>query len=159
MALPSKDQREDHWFIGGNAPPRLSFEYILNTIPICLRLLAQLARLAASRARANAGSRIAARIPMMAITTNNSIKVKPLLMFMVLLSWNIQLHYPRVAHKETLSPFPIPALAHLHLYEMKRLRSIAPAAPRPSNAKVQGSGTALNGVIALVITISTTKSL
>ena len=38
----------------------------------------QLARRAASRARANAGSRIAAKMPMMAMTTNNSIKVKPL---------------------------------------------------------------------------------
>jgi hypothetical protein len=50
---------------------------------ICFRLFWQLARRADSRARANAGSRIAARMPMIAITTNNSISVKPLV-FMVL---------------------------------------------------------------------------
>jgi hypothetical protein len=57
---------------------------MLNTIPICFRLLAQLARRADSRARANAGNNIAARMPMIAITTNNSINVNPLFVMMVL---------------------------------------------------------------------------
>src|SRR5688572_30647877 len=46
--------------------------------PICLRLLAHDERRAFSRARANTGNRIAARIPMMEITTSSSIKVKAL---------------------------------------------------------------------------------
>src|ERR1035438_4319421 len=43
----------------------------------CLRLLRQLACWAFDLARAKAGSRRAARIAMMAITTSNSINVKP----------------------------------------------------------------------------------
>src|SRR6266487_2899734 len=45
-------------------------------IAICRRLLAQTVRLLFSLARERAGSNIAARIAMMAMTTNNSIKVK-----------------------------------------------------------------------------------
>ena len=61
----------------GNNWPAASFAYILNTIPNCLRLFWQLARRADSRARARAGSKIAAKIPIIAITTNNSINVNP----------------------------------------------------------------------------------
>src|SRR3954462_14460685 len=45
--------------------------------PICFRLLAQLIRLAASRARWTAGSMSPIRIEMMAMTTSSSISVKP----------------------------------------------------------------------------------
>ncbi len=44
--------------------------------PTCFRLLTQLMRWARALARASAGSNMAARIAMMAITTNNSIRVK-----------------------------------------------------------------------------------
>ncbi|MFO7776207.1 MAG: prepilin-type N-terminal cleavage/methylation domain-containing protein [Candidatus Hydrogenedentota bacterium] len=42
-----------------------------------LVVIAIIGILAVSRARASAGNKIAARIPIMAITTSNSIKVKP----------------------------------------------------------------------------------
>src|SRR5437660_7824854 len=45
--------------------------------PICFRLLKQVVCRAFSRACANTGNRIAARIAMMAITTSSSISVKP----------------------------------------------------------------------------------
>jgi hypothetical protein len=63
--------------LGGKYPPVLSPEYILNAKLTCFRLLAHAARRAASRARDNAGNNSAARIAMIAITTNNSINVKP----------------------------------------------------------------------------------
>jgi hypothetical protein len=49
----------------------------LNTRPHCFRLFAQEALRAASRARARAGSSIAASIPIIAITTSSSINVNP----------------------------------------------------------------------------------
>src|SRR5690606_28144414 len=58
--------------------PRFSPVNISCMAPHCLRLLWHEARLAASRARARAGNRMAARIPMMAITTSSSSKVKRL---------------------------------------------------------------------------------
>src|SRR6478672_8269684 len=45
--------------------------------PICFKLLWQLARRAFSRALANTGNRIAARMAIMAMTTKSSIRVKP----------------------------------------------------------------------------------
>jgi len=66
--------------IGGNAPAA-SFEYIFRITPICFMLFEQLDRRAASRARARAGSRIAARMPMIAITTRSSMRVKPHFVF------------------------------------------------------------------------------
>jgi hypothetical protein len=45
--------------------------------PTCLRLFWQLDLRAASRARAKAGKRIAARMPIIAITTSNSMSVNP----------------------------------------------------------------------------------
>ena len=62
---------------GGYSSPRASFAYILYTSAHCLRLFWQLERRADSRARASAGSNIAAKIPMMAITTSSSISVNP----------------------------------------------------------------------------------
>ena len=47
--------------------------------PICLRLLPQLMRLAASRAAWTAGRSRPTKMPMMAITTSNSTRVKPVL--------------------------------------------------------------------------------
>jgi hypothetical protein len=47
-------------------------------MPHCLRLFWQLARRADSRARASAGNRSEAKMPMMAITTSNSTNVNPL---------------------------------------------------------------------------------
>ena len=46
---------------------------------ICLRFDSQLACLAFSRALENTGNRIAARMAMMAMTTNSSMSVKPVL--------------------------------------------------------------------------------
>jgi hypothetical protein len=54
---------------------RLSPAYILMASPHCFRLLAHCARIADAFALARAGSNIAARMAIMAITTNNSIKV------------------------------------------------------------------------------------
>ena len=68
--------------VRGKYCPRDSFEYIFKDRAICFRLFAQDARRAASRARARAGRSIAARIPMMAMTTSNSIRVNPCLRFM-----------------------------------------------------------------------------
>ena len=53
-----------------------SFEYMAHEIWSCLRLLKHWADWALVLARANAGSNIAARMAMMAMTTNNSIRVK-----------------------------------------------------------------------------------
>src|SRR5882672_4192928 len=55
----------------------LSPAYMWKPSPICLLLLQQAMALALSLALANAGRSIAARIAMMAITTSNSISVKP----------------------------------------------------------------------------------
>src|ERR1051326_5492180 len=58
----------------GKASP-LSKAQVLKDNPTCLRLLVQLIRCARALARANAGSNIAARMAIMAITTSNSINV------------------------------------------------------------------------------------
>src|SRR5437879_1447545 len=58
----------------GEAPE--SFWYRTAAVVNCLRLLTQLICLALSFARDRAGSNMAARIAMMAITTSSSIKVK-----------------------------------------------------------------------------------
>src|SRR4051794_28004186 len=47
-------------------------------MPSCFMLLTQLVRLAASRTFCTAGSKSAMRMAMIAITTNSSIRVKPL---------------------------------------------------------------------------------
>jgi len=60
---------------GGNAPADDSWPAI--AIPICLRLLEQLARRALSRADWIAGRSSPTRIPMIPITTSTSISVKP----------------------------------------------------------------------------------
>ena len=57
--------------------PLLSSRYMVWARPHCLRLLEQAARLASSLALARAGSSMAARIAMTAMTTSNSIRVKP----------------------------------------------------------------------------------
>src|ERR1017187_9736413 len=56
--------------------PSLSIPKVRKERPTCLRLLVQLMRCALALARARAGSNKAARMAMMAITTNNSIRVK-----------------------------------------------------------------------------------
>jgi hypothetical protein len=56
---------------------RLSPAYILIAKPHCLRLLAHWARIAVALALLKAGNNMAARMAMMAMTTSNSIKVKP----------------------------------------------------------------------------------
>src|SRR5215471_5751884 len=63
-------------FKGGRDSP-FSPAYIMNASPICLLLLTQAMPLAFSLALVSAGRSIAARIAMMAITTSNSIRVKP----------------------------------------------------------------------------------
>src|SRR5204862_2975660 len=55
----------------------LTSEYMAMDRPICLRLLKHWVRRAFSRAAANAGSSMAAKMPMIAMTTNSSISVKP----------------------------------------------------------------------------------
>src|SRR5262245_17751511 len=57
--------------------PSLSSGYISQHNCICFMLLMQLVRSAFSLARARAGSSIAARIAMIAMTTSNSMRVKP----------------------------------------------------------------------------------
>ncbi len=52
--------------------------YIISPSPICLQLDKHDVDLALSRAWAKTGNRMAARIAMMAMTTSNSIRVKPL---------------------------------------------------------------------------------
>src|SRR2546423_13614182 len=54
----------------------LSSAHVRIAKPICFRLLVQLMRCARALARASAGSNMAARMAMIAITTNNSIRVK-----------------------------------------------------------------------------------
>src|ERR1035437_1298194 len=56
--------------------PLWSIAQVRNATPTCLRLLLQAMRCAWDLVRAKAGSEKAARIAMMAITTNNSIRVK-----------------------------------------------------------------------------------
>src|SRR6516162_8319369 len=56
----------------------LSSEYMIQANPNCFWLLMQVAVVALSFARLRAGSSIAARMAMMAMTTSNSINVKPL---------------------------------------------------------------------------------
>src|SRR5438094_76447 len=51
--------------------------YIRKALLYCLKLDVQFVIRACSRARANTGNRIAARIAIMAITTRSSISVKP----------------------------------------------------------------------------------
>ena len=55
----------------------VSFEYRKNPKPSCLRLLRHFISVALLLALARAGSSNAARIAMIAITTSNSISVKP----------------------------------------------------------------------------------
>src|SRR5438874_1419347 len=54
----------------------LSRAKVRNAKPTCLRLFTQLMRCARALARASAGSNMAARMAIIAMTTNNSIKVK-----------------------------------------------------------------------------------
>src|ERR1039458_257199 len=55
----------------------LSPEYMITASPICFSLLKQLIASALSFALLSAGSSMAARMAMMAMTTSNSIRVKP----------------------------------------------------------------------------------
>src|SRR5579859_2799038 len=57
--------------------PWFSSAYICHAIPSCFWLLTQVAPMAFNLALDNAGKSIAARMAMMAITTNSSINVKP----------------------------------------------------------------------------------
>src|SRR5258708_14656355 len=59
----------------GKASP-LSRAQVLKDNPTCFRLLVQLMRCARALARASAGSNMAAKMAIMAITTSNSINVK-----------------------------------------------------------------------------------
>src|SRR5258706_15645560 len=61
----------------GGRKSLLSPAYIIIASPICLLLLRQTIALALDLALASAGSNIAARIAMIAMTTNNSMRVKP----------------------------------------------------------------------------------
>src|SRR5438045_1513734 len=61
----------------GTSRPPLSEAYITQQRLSCLWLLMQLVVSARSLALPSAGSNIAARMAMMAMTTNSSIKVKP----------------------------------------------------------------------------------
>src|SRR2546422_2817532 len=56
----------------------LSSAQVRKDRPICLRLLVQLMRWARALARASAGNNMAAKMAMMAMTTNNSIRVNAL---------------------------------------------------------------------------------
>ena len=65
-------------FKGGKKSP-LSLAYMIKPKPICLLLLRHLVVKAFVLALASAGSTIAARMAMIAMTTNSSIRVNPLL--------------------------------------------------------------------------------
>src|ERR1043165_1245677 len=65
-------------FSGGRLSP-LSPAYMTSARLICLLLLRQVTALALALALASAGSNNAARMAIIAITTSNSIKVKPAL--------------------------------------------------------------------------------
>src|ERR1017187_2791619 len=70
----------------------LSVAYIIQVVANCFSLLMHWMRLAASFARASAGSSNAARMAIMAMTTNNSMRVKPrqpLLKSRIRCSWNV----------------------------------------------------------------------
>jgi hypothetical protein len=67
-------------------------------MPICFRLLMQEMLRAFSFAPANAGNNIAARIAMIAITTNSSISVKPTII------WLAPLCPPRDRTQMTILP-------------------------------------------------------
>ncbi len=62
----------------GGYAPFASVAYRFRHSPICLRLFTQAERRADSLAFASAGSRIAARIPIIAMTTSSSTRVNPL---------------------------------------------------------------------------------
>src|SRR5437899_11834688 len=59
----------------------LSSAHVRIAKPTCFRLFVQLMRCARALARASAGNNMAARMAMIAITTNNSISVKALICF------------------------------------------------------------------------------
>src|ERR1041385_3914294 len=59
----------------------LSSAHVRMANPTCLRLFVQLIRCARALARANAGKSIAARMAIIAMTTNSSIRVKALICF------------------------------------------------------------------------------
>jgi hypothetical protein len=63
----------------------LSSAYIVHASITCLRLPRQIERLPCSLTLCNAGINMAISTAMMAITTNNSIKVNPLVRFMMIL--------------------------------------------------------------------------
>src|ERR1700733_10009505 len=75
-------------------PSLLSGEYIWSDNPHCRKLETQFARFAFSLALASAGSSIAARMAMMAMTTSNSIRVKAPIRRAGAFTWNplIRLH-------------------------------------------------------------------
>ena len=75
--------------VGGQPPGAASLEspaYRFTARPICLKLLRQAVRLALPLAALKAGSKSAARIAIVAMTTNNSIKVNPLVRWNVLVT-------------------------------------------------------------------------
>jgi hypothetical protein len=76
----------------GNAS-LLSFEYITSPITTCFKLLVHSALRAASLVLCSTGSRIPIRTPIMATTTNNSIRVKPLRFVIVRFGFTIEKEY------------------------------------------------------------------
>jgi hypothetical protein len=65
-------------FVGNQS--LLSVAYMAQTSASCLRLLVHWIRLPSALARPSAGNRSAARMAMIAMTTSNSINVKPMLL-------------------------------------------------------------------------------
>src|SRR5438477_3705558 len=73
-------------------------------LPSWFRLLVQVAWRACSRACAKTGKRMAARIAMMAITTSNSISVKPLDGWLRWVEYTKVLALPEIRHNSTEIP-------------------------------------------------------
>src|ERR1035437_1177686 len=119
--------------------PWLSSLYMAVAMPICLWLLRQLMALAFSLALLKAGKSIAARMAMMAITTNSSIRVKPagpvarrmgaaFLYSVLIIATHILLLTP------ALMGDPFTAVTETPAFETERIRDYG----RPGGSRVAG---------------------
>src|ERR1035437_2857148 len=115
----------------------LSVAYSIQVVANCFSLLMHWTFLAATFARASAGSSNAARRAMMAMTTSNSISVKPrrpLLKLRIQLTWNdcllVTLRQPYYKPKDPVSH------ARTHLHNAAGARTFLSAAALEVNRRV-----------------------
>src|ERR1039458_9300032 len=98
----------------------LSVAYIIQVVANCFSLLMHWMRLAASLARASAGSNNAARMAIMAMTTNNSMSVKPLQPFLqarIKYFWKVVAIYSTVKAASQASRLKKPRIQVPSLYK------------------------------------------